>query len=179
MVGPTLFTPRLDHPYRVPEGATISADGHTWRRWGDLGNLYQMGDVVHTLHLMLGIDDINPDQLILMPRLSGHIDRMKVEEWPARYMSNGISVLEDLSMEMSMDREKREILFFLESPKNIDDGKIRLGPLPLGTKGVVIWQNGEQLPFEQCQSGDSDWLWIQIGGEKTTSYTFKVKYESR
>jgi hypothetical protein len=170
------FTPRLNHPYRVPEGATISADGHTWRRWGDLGNLYQMGDVVHTLHLMLGIDDIDPDQLILMPRLSGHIDRMKVEEWPARYKSNGISVLENLRMEMSMDREKGEILFTLESSQAIDEGKIRLGPLPPETQGVQLLKNGEQIQFEQIQSGDSQWLWVQIGGEKTTLYNFTVKY---
>ena len=43
------FAPRLQHPYRVPEGSIVEGDGSIWRRWGDLGNLYQLGEVVYTM----------------------------------------------------------------------------------------------------------------------------------
>ncbi len=154
------FTPRLDHPYRVPEGATISEDGKTWRRWGDLGNLYQMVDVVHTLHLMIGIDDIDPDQLILMPRLTSQIDQVKVDSWPTRFKSKGNTVLEELDMTMEIDRNRHKILFSLVSGQTVDHARIRLGPIPAGSSDVQVWKNGKETAFEQIASGDSDWIWV-------------------
>ncbi len=154
------FTPRLDHPYRVPEGATISEDGKTWRRWGDLGNLYQMVDVVHTLHLMIGIDDIDPDQLILMPRLTSQIDQVKVDSWPTRFRSKGNTVLEEIVMSMEIDRNKHKIFFFLASGQTVDHARIRLGPIPAGSSDVQVWKNGKETAFEQIASGDSDWIWV-------------------
>jgi hypothetical protein len=166
------FTPRLDHPYRVPEGATISADGKTWRRWGDLGNLYQMAEVVHTIHLMLGIDDLHPDQLILMPRLTSQIDQVKAEEWPARFMSHGNSVLGKLDMAMQIDREAHRISFSLETEQPVDLARIRLGPLPEGARGVKVKKNGKKTTFKQETSGDSDWVWVEAGGGPSTRNEF-------
>ena len=154
------FTPRLDHPYRVPEGSTVSEDGQTWRRWGDLGNLYQTVDVIHTLHLMIGIDDINPERLTLMPRLNGQVDRLTVREWPTRFISEGVSVLEPLDMEVDMDREGRRISCSLNTARQVDHVRIRLGPLPPDARQVDLKVNGEEAGFERFRSGSSDWLWI-------------------
>ena len=94
------FAPRIQHPYRVPEGSIISDDGTTWRRWGDLGNLYQLVDVVQTILLITGIDDINPAELKLMPRLPADLPKMEINDFPVRTMSNEKSELVNIYLKM-------------------------------------------------------------------------------
>jgi len=171
------FTPRLDHPYRVPEGATISADGKTWRRWGDLGNLYQTVDVVHTLHLMLGIDDIDPNELKLIPRLTGKINRMTVEDWPVRSKNNGISMLNELDLTLDNDEENKKISLFLELKEPVDNSRIRLGPLPVNATGVTVLINGKDMSFQQVGSGTADWVWVSAGKDSGTIINLSVTYQ--
>ncbi len=172
------FTPRLKHPYRVPEASVISEDGSTWRRWGDLGNLYQMVDVVHTIHLMIGIDDIDPSQLTLMPRLTKDIHEMEIEEWPVRIQSHDKSLLADISMQMEIDPDAGEITCHLSSSHPIDQARIRLGPFPASTGSLKVLQNEKDVPFTRINSGDSGWVWIRFGGESLMEYDFRLYFKS-
>ncbi len=170
------FTPRLKHPYRVPEGAIISDDGSVWRRWGDLGNLYQLADVVHTIHLMIGIDDIEPAQLTLMPRLPASIKQMEIEGWPVRTMSQDESTLTEINLEMRCDPDTGQISFRLASSHPIDRARLRLGPFPSGAGSLKVMQNGREVPFTPIVSGDSGWVWIRFGGEPVKVYEFTLDY---
>lgn len=168
------FTPRLDHPYRVPEGATISSDRKTWRRWGDLGNLYQTCDVVHTIHLILGIDDIQPRQLKLMPRITEDIKYLKIDKWPTRITSGNQSVLTNIDVEMDINRQTKTIKYNLNSDDPVDNGKVRLGPLPVNAHGIQVLENEKPVHFTQIYSGDSVWAWVEFGNKK--SFQFEVNY---
>ena len=173
------FTPRLKHPYRVPEASVISEDGSTWRRWGDLGNLYQMVDVVHTIHLMIGIDDIDPAQLTLMPRITKDIHEMDITDWPVRIQSQDNSVLAELSMQMKVDPDGGEINCQLSSSHPIDHARIRLGPFPAGSASLKVLQNEKEVPFTRINSGDSGWVWISFGGMSTEEYDFRIVPETK
>ncbi len=172
------FSPRLEHPYRVPEGSTISEDGDIWRRWGDLGNLYQMVDVVHTIHLMIGIDDIDSEQLTLMPRITNDIHEMEIKDWPVRIKSQDKSIMSELSMSMKIDQDAGEINCQLRSLHPIDQARIRLGPFPDGSTSLKVLQNEKEVPFTRINSGDSGWVWIWFGGGSMMEYDFRLYFKS-
>ncbi len=153
------FAPHLPHPYRVPEGSIISDDATTWRRWGDLGNLYQLVDVVQTILLITGIDDINPEELKLMPRLPADLLEMKIEDLPVRTMNKEKSELVNISLKM--EKKKNTIKFNFSSDKSVDKVKLRLGPFPLSSEFVKVKLNKKIIPAKLEKSGDSKWVWIE------------------
>ncbi|MEN8204138.1 MAG: hypothetical protein ABFS28_16185, partial [Bacteroidota bacterium] len=159
------FAPDLQHPFRVPEGSIISEDGATWRRWGDLGNGYQLIEVVHTVSLLVGIDDFSSEQLQIMPRILKDWKGLEVEEWPVRIISGGESVLGKMSMRLSTDYDKGEQKLTLTFEKPVDQGAYRLGPFPAGTKSIKVTRNGKKVKASLFQSGTESWAWIDISGE--------------
>lgn len=161
------FAPELQHPYRVPEGSIVSEDAATWRRWGDLGNLYQLVEVVHTIHLMLGIDDYSSDALLLMPRFPRDWTEARAERWPVRVTSGGASALTHLDYHWS--RHERGIEFRVASDTAIDRARLRLGPFARGAEpGVTI--DGEPVEVETIEAGDGVWVWVdpRIGAREIT-----------
>ena len=154
------FAPRLPHPYRVPEGSIISEDGTTWRRWGDLGNLYQLVDVVQTILLITGIDDINPAELKLMPRLPADLPEMEIEDLPVRTMSDGKSEIVNISLEMK--KKKNVIEFNFSNDKPVDKVKLRIGPFSLLSESVEVKLNNKKFHTKLEKSGDSKWAWVKV-----------------
>ncbi len=162
------FAPRLQHPYRVPEGAVVESDGSIWRRWGDLGNLYQLGEVEYTIQVILGIDDLNPRELVLMPRLPLDWDGLKAADWPVRTFSRGKSRLAPISL--TVRKDGGEFIVAIESAEPIDSGKIRIGPFSDSVKSVRITRNGRSVRGKLFQSGDSKWVWVAFGNGRDTKF---------
>ena len=167
------FAPRLQHPYRVPEGSVVESDGSIWRRWGDLGNLYQLAEVEYTIQVILGIDDIDAKELVLMPRLPLDWDHIQVKNWPVRTFSGGQSQLIPLSM--SENKEGNEYTVVLQSSKRIDQGKIRIGPYSTSSSKVEVTRNGEPINKSLFKSGDSQWVWVDLSNDRTNRIVISVK----
>lgn len=162
------FAPRLEHPYRVPEGSVVESDGSIWRRWGDLGNLYQLGEVEYTIQVILGIDDINPRELVLMPRLPLGWDRLQAAGWPVRTFSRGKSCLVPVSLTVRKDGGIYTVV--LASAEPIDRGKIRIGPFSDSLKSVRLVRNGRAIHGELFESGDSKWVWLAFGDGRAARF---------
>ena len=167
------FAPHLQHPYRVPEGSIVEGDGSIWRRWGDLGNLYQLGEVVYTIQVILGIDDISADDLILMPRMPLEWNKIEVTKWPIRTFSKGSSQLFDLSM--NEKKNGNEYTVALQSDKVVDKGKIRIGPFNNSVISVDVTRNGEKIACNLFVSGDSKWVWVNFGDGQTKKFEISAK----
>ena len=90
---------------RVPDSVIMSvimkSNGSMWARGGDLGNLFQMGEVINVCDILIGIDDWNSGTLKLMPRLPIGWTGMSVHKWPVRVLSAGQSKMAMLSMELT------------------------------------------------------------------------------
>lgn len=161
------FSPNLPHPYRVPEGATVATDGSIWRRWGDLGNLYQLAEVVYTTHLMIGIDDLDPAKLLLMPRLPIGWTGMDVGKWPVRTTSGGKSELIPISIRLRRDKQARKLDMEIGSEKPIGAVRLRLGPFPRDAKKLSVRQDERRTTHDLFAAGDSTWAWIEMAGPAT------------
>jgi len=156
------FAPRHPHPYRVPEGLVVKSDGSAWRRWGDLGNLYQMNETIYTLLTIAGICDLNPDYVLIMPRLPGRWTQMHIENYPLRTTSRGQNTTLKMDMACRLSRDSRTIECTLRTDRPVDQWRIRLGPLPTRARDVASRCNGKDLEGLLVTSGDSKWFWLTI-----------------
>jgi len=72
-----------DHPYIVPEGVIMHPSGQFWFRNGDLGNSVQQAEIVKCARLLIGLDDLEPEEgLGVLPRLPGGWTALSVEDYP-------------------------------------------------------------------------------------------------
>ncbi|RKX42018.1 MAG: hypothetical protein DRP64_10465 [Verrucomicrobia bacterium] len=157
------FAPHLKYPYTVPEGSIIDHGGTMWRRWGDLGNLYQLGEVVYTIQLLVGIDDIDPAQLKIMPRIPASWTGLEIEDWPVRTMSGGKSKTVKMSFKIQRSDEASlgmDVSF--EHP--VDHARLRVGPFEGQFSKLEI--SGRKEPLELFASGDSMWAWVGLDANK-------------
>jgi len=157
------FAPRQPYPFRVPESAIVKSDGSKWSRGGDLGNGFQMGEVLLVCHILLGIDDYAAGTLKLMPRLPVGWTGVSVRNWPVRVLSIEKSQMAMLSMELTRDKNCKRCDFYISADKPIDDLAIRLGPYPISATDLTVEMNSVHAEARLFESGDSKWTWIRIG----------------
>ena len=168
------FAPRLPHPYRVPEGAVVAADGSVWRRWGDLGNLYQMTEVVYTILLMAGVDDLDPACLTLMPRLPRQCRGMEVTRWPVRTSCGGRNELAHISMTVENQAPDGRLRVTVQTDRAFDRVRLRLGPFERGKAGVNLRINDQESRLVLEPGGDSAWAWIRLGDGTSLQWTVAI-----
>lgn len=157
------FAPRQKNPYRVPESSVMDVNAAMWGRRGDLGNLFQLGEVVYTTHVIIGIDDLEEQKLKLMPRMPLGWNQIKISDWPVRVTSKGKSILSNMSYNLKMSKEKGQLEMDVQFDKPVDHLKIRLGPFPAHTEQVEISiDQAEKLTKNLQKQGDSKWCWIEL-----------------
>lgn len=166
------FAPGMPHPYRAPEGVTVASDGSVWRRWGDLGNLYQMAEVVYTTHVVIGIDDIDPAQVKLMPRLPVGWTGLDVKQWPIRTACGGQSTLTHISSELRRDEAGKRFDLNIRTDKPVDSLRVRTGPFPREATAINAKVNGKGVGASLEAIGDSKWAWLKLGG--ASSYEIRA-----
>lgn len=157
------FSPRQKHPYRVPEGSVVNLNASMWGRRGDLGNLFQMAEVIYTIHVIIGIDDLQQNCLKLMPRVPLRWEQISISDWPVQVNSKNISVLCDMSYNLKRSKENGQMEMDIEFDEPVDRLQIRLGPFPLETDQIEISINKNnkiiKTPYKQ---GDSKWCWLNV-----------------
>ncbi len=65
----------------IPEGTNILPDG-SWYRIGDLSNGANQGAALHALEQCAGVDDTNPADLKLLPRVPEPLTGIEVSDFP-------------------------------------------------------------------------------------------------
>lgn len=156
------FAPRQPHPYRVPESVIMKSNGSMWARGGDLGNGFQMGEVLLVCQILLGIDDYSGGTLKLMPRLPIGWAGISVKKWPVRVLSSGKSEMTMLSMELARDKDCKKCDLMITVDRSVDNVVIRLGPFPLAAKKLLTKVNRSAANAILFESGDSKWAWVRI-----------------
>lgn len=154
------FAPRQPHPYRVPESVVMKSDGSMWARGGDLGNGFQMGEVILVCQMLTGVDDYDENTLKLMPRLPIGWTGLDVQNWPVRVLSSGKSEMAMVTMKLARDKKCKQFDLKISVDKPIDSVAIRLGPFPLATKQLMVKKGGVDTKVTLFQSGDSKWAWV-------------------
>ena len=168
-----IFAPGQSHPFRVPEGVVITSDASMWRRWGDLGNLFQMGAVLRTIQVMTGFDDLSPDELRIMPRVPTDWDGVEVENQPVRARSNGRSRIVCIQFDYSRDHTGHDFKVILNPDLPLDHVDLRLGPAVPGEFNASI--DGHPLEIQSSNEGDARWIWLKLSNLPAGKHTVVVK----
>lgn len=121
------YSPRQKYPFRVPEGTSVKKDGSVWRRWGDLGNMFQMNEAVYTCQLLAGVDDTSQDVLKLMPRIPTGWKGVQFSDWPVSVKSGGKVQTVRVSMNISCDADGPNTVT-LKASAPVDQVSVRVGP---------------------------------------------------
>lgn len=155
-----IFAPGQAHSFRVPEGVVITSDTSMWRRWGDLGNLFQMGAVLRAIQVMIGFDDLSPDELKIMPRIPTDWDGVEVKNQSVRTLSDGHSQIVRLQLNYSRDHTGRNFKVILNPDLPIDCLSLRLGPVASGAFNASV--DGHPLKIQARNEGDARWIWLTL-----------------
>jgi len=107
----------------IPEGSNILPDG-SWYRIGDLGNGANQGPALHALEVCAGVDDTNPQDVKIMPRVGRSMSGIEVSNFPVMIPDG--DGLTRTKIDYSFERESYS--FTLESKQSIPSLSVRLGP---------------------------------------------------
>ncbi len=171
------YSPGLPNPHRVPEGATIAGDYSVWRRWGDLGNLYQMNEATYTVQVMVGVDDMDSHVLRLMPRVPSSWHGLDVVRYPAQALSNGTPKTIHMEFTLRHRPQKQRLAMELAGDRPVDHLRLRLGPLPQGAGNIAVYRDRKEIPFERVDSGDSQWVWVALEAFNSSKTLFTVEWD--
>lgn len=111
----------------VPEGTNILPDGR-WHRIGDLTNGANQGPCLHAMELCAGVDDTQPDDLRILPRVPDPLTGIEIKDFPV-LVPVADHKLERVNIAYTYKRD--ELSFRLEADEPLPTLSVRLGPFSL------------------------------------------------
>ena len=141
-------------PYLVPEGVALHPQRQAWYRSGDLGNAVHEAEVIKTLALVAGVDNLDGRRLQIAPRLPPGWTAIAVEQYPVlvggqRYLTG-----------YRLQRQAQGLSMTIDAGAAVPGMDVRLGPLPAGAS-LQTTINGVAYAAEVEDSGDSRWMWLR------------------
>ena len=144
-------------PYIVPEGVEVHPSGKYWFRTGDLGNGVQQAEIMKVLRLVIGVDDMDPARLRILPRMPKGWTRISIDEYPA-WIQTGRGITQ-VSLEYNLERNESGMAFDLSTDIPLAGGMaVRLGPFEKKSDCSRVTLNGKKLQARPEKSGDSYWI---------------------
>ncbi len=145
------YAPRRDNPYIAPEKFTYDPVNGVYMKQGDLGNLYQLVEVLRCYRTVLGIYVNNDGALKIFPRMPCEWG-VKIERMPVEGTNSHLAV----NVTYPKDGVQLMVLKFSED-NAVGRVKVRFGPFPLDTAVCRVQINGEEAECKVFKSGDSKW----------------------
>ena len=148
-------------PYIVPEGSEVHPSGNYWFRTGDLGNGVQQAEIMKVLRLVIGVDDSDPAQLLIAPRMPASWDSIEISEFPAWVQNSG--TVEQISLKYKLDRQGEKLQFTLESDRVFENGlSLRLGPFEKFPNLSTLQNQGNVHTLRTAKSGGKYWIHVAL-----------------
>lgn len=120
-----------DHNYIVPEGVIMYPDGRFWFRNCDLGNSVQQAEIVKSVRLILGVDDLDLSAgLRLIPRLPSGWTSLSASRYPASILVDGQR--QRVMLDVRYERLEDGYRLQLKADREIPQLSVRMGPFELG-----------------------------------------------
>jgi len=161
-------------PYIIPESCEVDATGKWWHRTGDLGNAVQEAENLKSIRLMVGVEDLNPNKLRILPRLPAGFTNMSVKNYLITSKSGGKT--KKIFSDINYSRVPGKDIFKISASEKFDSLSIRLGPYGKTVTQVWVKVNNEAPEItDTFVRGDSRWIWIG-GLNSTNEYEITIKY---
>jgi len=146
----------------VPEGSNILPDG-SWHRINDLSNGANQGPAMQALLASAGIDDTNPQEIKILPRIPEPLTGIDVEN--AFIMLPAKGKLQKARINYSFDKSGG---FKLTSDLVIPNLAVRLGPYPNAQSADALAQKLTSQGFNtrtemsgKYKKAEAYWVWVK------------------
>jgi hypothetical protein len=141
----------------VPEGAQLDPSGHFIFRSGDNGNGVQEAEIVKAFRILLGVDDLDPQHLRIMPRMPFGWTEVAVDKYPTLYSHDG--KVETALLNYRLLRTSGKMNLDISTNKPLGPVSIRLGPFKDSPSPTSVLFNGKHPDGATVsRSGDSYWV---------------------
>jgi len=153
------YLPQLEG-WTGPEGIIVHRSGKYYLPVnGYMGQDSHVADSVKAVRLMLGVDDNDPEHLRFVPRFPATWRRAGISNFPV------LTGAQRQKCSYVYTREATRHTFEYSFDRPVSSLRVRLGPLPTGTKIVMVKWNEQKTPYEWLDSGDSRWVWVSSTSE--------------
>ncbi len=160
-------------PYIVPEACEVDENAKWWHRSTDLGNAVQEAENIKSIRLLVGVEDLNPDKLRILPRLPAGFTNMNVENYLITSKSDG--QIKQIFADINFSRLWNEDIFKISASDKFDSLSVRLGPYENSVTQILVEVNSETpIITNTFVSGDSRWIWIE-GLNSTNEYEITIQ----
>jgi hypothetical protein len=161
-----IYDPRVGSAaFIVPEGAQLDPTGRFIYRTGDQGNGVQEDEIIKAFRILIGIDDLDPQHLRVMPRMPYGWTEVAVDKYPALYSHDGKveTALLNYRLVRSSGRPGKKpnagMSLDLSSNKPIGPVSVRVGPFKDSPSPTSVLINGKHPDGASVShSGDSYWV---------------------
>jgi len=164
------------YQWRLAEGVNIMPDG-SWHRINDLGNGANQGIAMHAIELCAGIDDANPNDLKIIPRVPAPLSGLDIEDFPVLIPKSpplkGVDAKRPGNVSLTRANinysyKLKPLSFNLNSDKILPTLSVRLGPFTKSEakkqlKKIKIPQ-GAKTRIDKSghyKKKDAYWIWVE------------------
>lgn len=151
-----IYDPKYE-PYITPEGCEVTQDGAFWHRTGDLGNGVQEAEIIKTLRIIIGVDNPQPGELRLLPRVPYGWNKIEIKDYPI-WLKNG----ERANLRYTLTRDKKGMRMELSTDRELCQLEVRLGPFSQKPRLGGGTTEGKTLEGKSERSGDSWWVRFSV-----------------
>lgn len=143
--------------FLVPEGAQLDPSGHFIFRTGDSGNAVQEAEFVKLFRILIGVDDVQPQRLRIVPRLPYGWTEIAIDKYPALVERQGKT--ETAYLRYALRRTAGRMDLAISADRDLGLVAMRLGPFATQPQASDVLVNGKH-PAEPAiqKSGDSWWV---------------------
>ena len=155
----------------VPEGSQLDPTGHFTFPTGDQGNGVQEAEIVKAFRILLGVDDLDPQHLRIMPRMPYDWTEVAVDKYPTLYSHDG--KIETALLNYRVVRAPGKMNLEISADKAVGPVAVRLGPFKDSPGATSVLVNGNHPEGASVShSGDSYWVSFTTAiGPRTTAAT--------
>ncbi len=146
----------------VPEGSQLDPTGHFTFPTGDQGNGVQEAEIVKAFRILLGVDDLGvdniaPQHLRVMPRMPYGWTEIAVDKYPTLFSHDGR--VETALLNYRLVRSSGKMSLDISSNKAVGPVSIRVGPFKDSPATTSVLINGKHPDGASVShSGDSYWV---------------------
>ena len=117
---------------------------------------------IKVIRLVIGVDDTDPKELTLIPRIPKSWKGLSVDKFPA-WVEAGNEGVKRVNLKYNYKLGNNKASFTLEATDILPATLLRLGPFDSGiSKDLNVLLNGKKIKSEVTKSGDSNWIRIKI-----------------
>jgi hypothetical protein len=155
----------------APDWIANAFDGQSFDQGCGALNLVNVAEPLKIARLIIGVDNPNPQELKLIPRIPPGWDGFSVSDWPIMTPAG----LARLNFDACCPPDGGRFVAVIHTSMLMDALDLRIGPFPSDASSVDLRINESSTSAATFRSGDSAWAWVHLNRQQDYSVEAVIK----